>query len=1023
MSDNRNDLPAPSAPNFNQRLRETVQTFLGRQGNPLDRALTLRDLVDTGVLKLRAGFQLKPGLGSSIPLEPGDGVVDTYEPDLTPPPTPGSMTVTASISHVMIEHDAPLYRQGHGHLRTRVYGKVVNTGDPLPTFADAAEIGQFSGTVYAQPSNPATTWRLWIKWETVDGVLSTGPAGGINGLEAVTGRDVAKLVAAMTGPGNPFKVVTESITLPDGTVVPAGTYTADAYIHDGQIVNAKIGNLAVDDGKIANLSVSKLTAGTLSVGQWIASTNYNEGVGGWAINSNGTAEFGAASIRGQLAASQIDTEGLTIKHDGQVILGAGSSLPAQFVTPDGGWLNSNLVPSINDAATTSSWSGVSGAGKPADGATAGSNLVIKSTFSDGNAGSWNANAVNATAHGGVGEIQCVSRDTLETGNDFAVTPGETLFYAADIWTGGSSYPATAGVMISNSAGVVIAYQGASALPAGQDWTRVTGHGVMPTGAVNATPWVQIDGPGGQVLPYVAFSKIYVGRQQEGATVGANSSNLTIGVGVNLLPNSNFLNGSLEGWGKGDGWPNNEWGTGLAGWDLDGNESTAYLHQTTGYVDNWTGDLYATRVPVVAGTRYEAYAYTGSHRALLQVLVAWYNSSGTYLGENGVGTNDEEVGGGTALSGYKKTGGFALAPAGAATAMFFIRKHSTKNGYGDSWAFISRAFFGEALPGQTELSPWSPGAVQGVKSLGYSGDLNATYGATQAQIDSIDAKLSKAGDTISGRISFTVADGMFAGGDTNNGVYFGKDGLVGRKNGVNTFYINTAGDAVFSGTLDAATMNSGRINLQHSGDWDWGYARSYDKWWDDGQNGWVLARHADGSTFMEMRGGSNRIWMSSWDDCGIEFPGISMTNGGLTISQANVINTLQLAGNAVTVSNQATGTAQAVSTTLSVPPNTTMAITAVASIDSFISEDTSFINWAVPQISVSINGSGISDTHQYQVESQGENWTDYTIYATSISYGKSVTNSSESPIAVVITVTGSAESDGASKSITAFGFKR
>ena len=149
-------------------------------------------------------------------------------------------------------------------------------------------------------------------------------------------------------------------------------------------------------------------------------------------------------------------------------------------------------------------------------ATSGSNLVRKSTFSDGSAGSWNANGVNATAHGGVGEITCVSRDTLETGNDFAVTPGETLFFASDIWTGVSSYPATVGVMVSNSAGVVIAFQGATALPAGRDWTRVTGNGVMPAGAVKATPWLQIDGPSGQTLSYVAFSKIYVGRQQEGA---------------------------------------------------------------------------------------------------------------------------------------------------------------------------------------------------------------------------------------------------------------------------------------------------------------------------------------------------------------------------------------------------------------------------------------------------------------------------------------------------------------------------
>lgn len=120
-------------------------------------------------------------------------------PDLTPPPTPTGFTVDAAISHVFVEHDAPVYRQGHGHLRTRLYGKIVNAGDPLPTFADAVEIAQFAGTVYAHPSNPATTWRLWIKWETVDGVLSVDPAGGTNGLEAVTGQDVALLLKALEG--------------------------------------------------------------------------------------------------------------------------------------------------------------------------------------------------------------------------------------------------------------------------------------------------------------------------------------------------------------------------------------------------------------------------------------------------------------------------------------------------------------------------------------------------------------------------------------------------------------------------------------------------------------------------------------------------------------------------------------------------------------------------------------------------------------------------------------------------------
>jgi hypothetical protein len=194
MSDTRVDLPSPKAPNFEQRVRETLMTYMGRQGNPLDRGLTLRDLLENGIVKIRDGYSLKPGAGS-VPLLP---VVSPDELDLTPPPTPTGFAVNSAISHVFIEHDAPAYAQGGGHLRTRVYG-VTYTGGPLPVFTDAIEIAQFAGTVHAHPSNPATTWRLWIKWETRANVLSPTPAGGTNGLEVTTGEDVAKLLEALTG--------------------------------------------------------------------------------------------------------------------------------------------------------------------------------------------------------------------------------------------------------------------------------------------------------------------------------------------------------------------------------------------------------------------------------------------------------------------------------------------------------------------------------------------------------------------------------------------------------------------------------------------------------------------------------------------------------------------------------------------------------------------------------------------------------------------------------------------------------
>lgn len=222
----RNDLPSEKASNFSARLRETIQTMLGTRGDKLDRVITLRDLIESGITKLPDGW--RPGGSGAVPLLPGSSLPDpdVYVPDLTPPPTPTGFAVDAAISNIFIEHDEPLYPQGHGHLRTRVYGATVQAGDPLPTFSDAVEISQFSGTVHAHPTNPATTWRLWIKWETNDLVLSASPAGGTNGLEARTGEDVAALLEALTGQITASQLYTDLAT-PIASIPGLATAAAD----------------------------------------------------------------------------------------------------------------------------------------------------------------------------------------------------------------------------------------------------------------------------------------------------------------------------------------------------------------------------------------------------------------------------------------------------------------------------------------------------------------------------------------------------------------------------------------------------------------------------------------------------------------------------------------------------------------------------------------------------------------------------------------------------------------------------
>ena len=124
----RNDIPSDSASNFGARVRETLMTYLGKQGDPLDRGITIRDLVDSGFASL-SNFKFG---GGSAPLIAGPSITDAYVPDLTPPPTPTGFTATAAISNIIIECDDPVYSQGHGHRLSRIYGATRAGTAPQP---------------------------------------------------------------------------------------------------------------------------------------------------------------------------------------------------------------------------------------------------------------------------------------------------------------------------------------------------------------------------------------------------------------------------------------------------------------------------------------------------------------------------------------------------------------------------------------------------------------------------------------------------------------------------------------------------------------------------------------------------------------------------------------------------------------------------------------------------------------------------------------------------------------------------
>jgi hypothetical protein len=125
------------------------------------------------------------------------------------------------------------------------------------------------------------------------------------------------------------------------------------------VTNALIANAAITDLKVADVSAGKVTAGTIS-GQTIIldasgdtgndsiikSSNYVSGSTGWAITSDGTAEFQNATIRGSLNASDITAGTLSsdrLDTDFIAVGGAASDVNSGSTTIDGGNITTNSI--------------------------------------------------------------------------------------------------------------------------------------------------------------------------------------------------------------------------------------------------------------------------------------------------------------------------------------------------------------------------------------------------------------------------------------------------------------------------------------------------------------------------------------------------------------------------------------------------------------------------------------------------------------------------------------------------------
>lgn len=185
--------PASAGPELRrylESLAEAVEIRLGRKGDPRDRAVTLRELIQSGLARELRATPFDPNNVGG----PGLGfVADDPVPETGVPPQPTGFTAAGAYSVINLSWDFPLYT-GPNHAHTEIYSYP---SDNLASALSQGVIGVVSGRGYTDPVGSNVTRYYWIRHVNENGTV--GPWNSGSGTVATTAPDVDHLLDVLSG--------------------------------------------------------------------------------------------------------------------------------------------------------------------------------------------------------------------------------------------------------------------------------------------------------------------------------------------------------------------------------------------------------------------------------------------------------------------------------------------------------------------------------------------------------------------------------------------------------------------------------------------------------------------------------------------------------------------------------------------------------------------------------------------------------------------------------------------------------
>ena len=261
----------PQLKTYLSAVDEALKVRLGRVGDPKDRAVTVRELIDSGLAEnfLEEPFNLDAGTPPNTFI-PVDGVVD-----LAVPPDVTSFSGTGTFQKIILSWDlaqfgnfafTEVWRHTSNNLgsairidttRAQVWSDTVDFNSNFYYWVRHVStsniVGQFAGAVNVTTSK--------ITDSNADTAIA---AGAIDAAEIKAGAITTDKIAADAVTA--AKIETGTITAASGVIADAAITTAKiadanvttAKIADANITSAKIGSAAITQAKIGTAAVDTL---------------------------------------------------------------------------------------------------------------------------------------------------------------------------------------------------------------------------------------------------------------------------------------------------------------------------------------------------------------------------------------------------------------------------------------------------------------------------------------------------------------------------------------------------------------------------------------------------------------------------------------------------------------------------------------------------------------------------------------------------------------------------------------------